>query len=303
VATTVSVIDQIESEIRAIETNASLGAEANFIGRAEAIDQIEFHIIDRINATQSCSDDLIDLKRHAISLIDDLAAINENIFRRLRTGIIDGSLRGESLRREFDRYVGERGAGHRGYDHLDVFVNGLLRFDTMPQETRAREPEMVFYQPTPARVILELIEMIPITPQDIFIDLGSGLGQVCILVHLLTGARTHGIEFEPTYCDYACESARRFNLSHVEFVNGDARAASYMDGTIFFMYTPFKGAIMENVLQKIEQESRGRTVQICAYGECATQVSNQPWLSLVAQRREGTDALAILKRNHVEEQK
>jgi len=292
--------DQIRAELDAIETNVSLRDELNFVGRVEAIDRIEFHLFDHLDVLAHPSDALIDLKQRAQSLIDELTKIDEFIFRRLRAEIVDGSLRGESLRKEFDRYVGKHDT-QRGYDHRDVFVNGILRLDTVPQETQVREPEMVFYQPTPARVILELTEMIPITAYDIFYDLGSGLGQVCILVHLLTSARTRGVEFEPAYCDYARESARHLGLSQVEFINGDARAANYNDGTIFFMYTPFKGTMMESVLQKIERESRGRAIRVCAYGDCATQVSNQPWLSLVAQHREGEDALAVFERNDLQE--
>ena len=298
----VSISDQVQAELVAIESDATLRDEMNFVGRAEAMDRIEFHILSRIETTNPLSDELLGLRRRAQSLSDQFAAIDQAIYQRLRAGIASGALRGESFRRELDRYVRERNDAHRGYDPLDVFLNGLLRLDTIPQETHTREPEMVFYQPTPARVILELIEMMPITPDDIFYDLGSGLGQVCILVHLLTGARTRGIEFETAYCDYASRSARRLNLAEIEFVNADARAADYADGTIFFMYTPFKGALMESVLQKIESESRRRAIRVCTYGECIIQVSNQPWLALVAQRRVGEDALAVFERNYSEKQ-
>jgi hypothetical protein len=40
----------------------------------------------------------------------------------------------------------------------------------------------------------------PITQADVFFDLGSGLGQVPILVNLLSGAAAKGMEFEPVYC-------------------------------------------------------------------------------------------------------
>lgn len=292
----ISLYDQVLLELEAIETNVSLRDELNFVGRAEAMDRIEFHILSRIETTSTLSDEWIDLHRRAQVLSDQFTAIDQAIYRRLRVGIASGALRGELFRRELDRYVGGRNAADRGYDPLDVFLSGLLRLDTIPQETRPREPEMIFYQPTPARVIMELIELVSISPDDIFYDLGSGLGQVCILVHLLTGARTRGVEFEPAYCDYARQSAQRLNLPRVEFVNANARAASYTDGTIFFMYTPFKGAIMESVLQKIENESRRRAIRVCTYGECMNEVLNQPWLELVTQRRKDVDALAVFKR-------
>lgn len=282
-----SSVDQIRSELDAIESDAALREETNFVGRAAAadrIDALEFALMNRS-----------DLNRCAQTLLAEFAAIDERIWQRLRVRIGDGSLRGESFRQELGRYVGRREPG-RGYDALDVFVNGLFRLDGAPHETRALEPEMVLYQPTPARVILDLIEMTPLAPSDIFCDLGSGLGQVCLLVHLLTGAHTRGIEIEPAYCDYARQSARRLNLAQIEFVSADARAADYSTGTIFFMYTPFKGALLDRVLQKIENETRRRAIRICAYGACANQISNQSWLAPVASSRVGQDALTIWER-------
>lgn len=295
--TTISFADQICAELEAIETNPALREETNFVGRADALDRIEFHLLDPINAVDVPSDDLVHLKKRAQFLFDQLAKIDQDIFQRLRARIADGTLRGDVLGKEFERYLCNPGKSDRGYDPFDIFVNGLLRLDRLPHETRPREPEMVFYQPTPARVILELTEIISITPKDVFYDLGSGLGQVCILVHLLTGARTCGIEFEPAYCDYARQSAERLKLAHVEFISTDARDADYAEATIFFMYTPFKGSMMTNVLQRIEFASRGRAVHIFTYGECTSQVSKQPWLELVAQRHKDADALAVFKRS------
>ena len=185
-----------------------------------------------------------------------------------------------------------------GYDALDMFVNGLLWIDAALQETRRREPDMVFLQPTPARVVLELIEEANITQDDVFYDLGSGLGQVPILVELLTGAKTRGVEFESAYCDYAQQCAKRLNLSHIEFMNLDAREADYSDGTIFYMYTPFTGKLLQEVLEKLKCESRSRTIRICTYGPCTSQVSNQSWLRRIDQLDQNADCeyeLAIFK--------
>jgi hypothetical protein len=125
---------------------------------------------------------------------------------------------------------------------------------------------------------------------------GSGLGQVCILVGLLTGARSVGIEFEPTYCDYARRSARRLNLRDVEFVNADARVAEYQAGAVYFMYTPFRGEMMERVLDRIERASRGGPVAICTLGTCGEQVAKRSWLTRVAPRGGRSDALTVWAR-------
>ncbi len=276
---------ELESDIETIENDASLVDEINFAGRVEAIDRLEFHILDRLEITldSNHADDLRKLKSRAASMKERLERINEEILQRLRNRIKSGALIGEQFRSELVNYVGERDDSGKEYDWLDVFVNGLLRLDTPPQETKPRESEMVFYQPTPARVILALIDKANITRNDVFYDLGSGLGQVCILVNLLTGAKSKGVEFEPAYCDYARQCAGRLNLPEVEFVNQDARAADYADGTIFFMYTPFRGKLLQQVLRKLEGEAQNRRIRICTYGPCSQQVSAQPWWKCVEQ--------------------
>jgi SAM-dependent methyltransferase len=154
---------------------------------------------------------------------------------------------------------------------------------------------MVYYQPTPARVILELVEKADIGGGDVFYDLGSGLGQVPILVNLLTGARAVGVEFEPAYCEHAQECARRMNLSQVAFVNLDARVADYADGTVFFMYTPFEGQLLQEVLGRLRDEARKRVLRVCTYGPCTRQVSGQDWLWPVGQRAERVYELAVFR--------
>jgi len=284
------VIRDIRSEIETIEKDETLYRETSFTNRVEAIDLIEFRIIDRIENMLPKSgqvQELSALKQRAEMLKNRLEAINDRLLRRLRAKIASGNFTGADLKRQLDRYVESSSAESTqdqvGYDSLDVFVNGLLRTGAAPKETKEREPEMVFYQPTPVRIVLELIEKADFSEDDVFYDLGSGLGQVPILVSLLTGVRTKGIEFEPAYCDYARQCAEKLNLSRVEFINVDAREADYSDGTIFFMYTPFVGALLQEVLEKLEGEARERMIRIYTYGPCSAQVSNQNWLKRADQ--------------------
>src|SRR5262249_16153455 len=106
----------------------------------------------------------------------------------------------------------------------------------------------------------------------------SGLGHVVILVALWSGARARGVELEPVYCDYARRCARRLNVSGVEFIQADARGASLAGGTVFFMYTPFRGAMLQQVLGRLKTEARERPIRVCTYGPCTTEVAAAPWL-------------------------
>jgi hypothetical protein len=219
------VIHEIQSEIEFIARSEALYEEVNFSDRVEAIDFIEFDIIERIEGlllTEDQAQELTALKQQAEMVKNQLEEINKNLFQKLRANIRSGHCTGTELRHHLAEYAGcdstERGQDDIGYDSLDAFFCSLLLIEGTPVETKERQPEMVFYQPTPARIVLELVEKASLKKEDVFYDVGSGLGQVSMLVNLLSGVRAKGVEFEPAYCDYARRCAKELNLSRVEFI-------------------------------------------------------------------------------------
>jgi SAM-dependent methyltransferase len=186
------------------------------------------------------------------------------------------------LRRQFDLYTGytpaQKGAAHWGTDGLDVLVDGLLQVEACPTATEAPGPDMIHYQPTPARVVLDLVDHAGLQPSDVVYDLGSGLGQVVILVNLLSGVRAKGVEIDPGLCHCAQECARQLGRLNVDFVNADARDADYSDGTVFYMFRPFKGAVLQAVLEKLRHEAQKRRLRLCTYGACTPDVAKLAWV-------------------------
>src|SRR6185312_2094526 len=84
------------------------------------------------------------------------------------------------------------------YDWRDELVAGVLPFGE-PGEASPLPPEMVFYQPTPARHVFDLLDRLALDADDVLVDLGSGLGHVPLLTAICTPARGIGIEIEPVY--------------------------------------------------------------------------------------------------------
>ena len=295
-----SIIGEVRSNIEAIEAHTALYEETNFSDRAEALDFLESDAIDRIDGQllkDGWSEALTSLKQHAETVRTRLEGVDESLFRRLRQDIASGNCASAELRRRLARYAGGASSGGRqadeGYDNLDALVSGLLLTEVAPEGASPREPEMVFYQPTPARIVLEMVERSDFRQHDVFYDIGSGLGHVSILVHLLGGIRAKGVEVEPAYCSYARRCARGLNLSQVQFINVDAREADYSDGTIFFLYTPFKGRMLERVLDRLRHESTKRRIRLCTYGPCTLQVAQQRWLERLDQNSVQENRLAM----------
>lgn len=280
----INLIPEIRSDIQAIEDDADIYDEIHFGIRADTIDFIDFHIINRIEGllpTTAPKTEFELLKQRAEKAKRRLEEIDDALFKRIRERISSGDCTGAAFKATIRKYVDEdiSPPNKIGYDNLDAFINGLLTNQPLPEATIERQPEMVFYQQTPARVIFELAEWAQPTADDVFFDIGSGLGQVAILINLLTGAKTRGIEYEPAYCNYAAACSSKLNLADVRFINTTAQNGDYAEGTIFFMYTPFQGAMLQEVLDILQKESLNRPIRIFTYGPCSPHVARQSWLS------------------------
>jgi SAM-dependent methyltransferase len=211
-----------------------------------------------------------------------LSEVDDRLLRRLRACLREGQLAPDAWRAELERYTayrcGKHGEAHIGYDGLDAVVHGLLLADAVPQESGVRTAEMVQYEATPARAVLDMIDRAPIGADDLFYDLGAGLGHVALLVALLTGATVRGVEIEPSFCAYAQRQAQNLGLESVSILCSDARAIDYDDGTVFFMFTPFRGAVMDEVLDRLRDATAGRSARVCTFGSCTLRVAQEGWL-------------------------
>ena len=297
---------EIQSTIGEIENNSLLFEEKNFLKRIETIDFIAFQIIgeiDKLLLEKPQQENMMLLKYRAEKVKAALQKIDVKLFQKLRENIGRERHSGKGFKNliseyfDFNLYYSEH-QEEIGYDNLDIFINQLFYLQSMPELTIELEPEMVYYQKTPARIVFELTEKCDFAEEDVFFDLGSGLGQVAILINFLTGIKTKGIEIEPSFCDYARRCAAEFKLSNVSFINDDARNADYSEGTIFFMFTPFKGKILDDVLEILRQQSEQRKIKIITYGHCTAHVASQSWLEFATPNNDEIFKLSVFKSSH-----
>ena len=82
----------------------------------------------------------------------------------------------------------------------------------------------------------------------------------------------------------------------MQFVNADARVAEVADGSVFFMYTPFRGQLMHEVLERLKHEAQRRPLTIATYGPCTTDVAKLDWLALSGSEAPDDRELTIFKR-------
>mgnify|MGYP001319047263 FL=1 len=284
--------EALERTIDALARRGALFAEGNFALRAACLDFIELHLLGRPDAPPP-------LRARAERLRAELERLDRRLLARLRAAIRAGPLCGAAFRRLIRPYL-PRGPRRRprrgaGYDDLDLLVNGLLHPLGAPGAPETRHPEQAGYQPTPARVIFELAARARPGPDDVFYDLGSGLGNVVLLVHLLSGAPARGVELEAAYCDHAAAAARALNLGRAAFIRAYARAVDCADGSIFFMYTPCRGRMLQELLDNLRRAARGRSVRLFTYGPCTPEVVRQGWLAYEGRRAPSAERLAAFR--------
>ncbi len=165
------------------------------------------------------------------------------------------------------------------YDPLDELISGILKAREPDVTPLPSPPEMVFYQPTPARHILQLIRLSGLSASDTLIDLGSGLGHVPILASILTGAKCIGIEAEGAYVNGSRDCAAALHLNRVRFIHENASEANLAGGTVFYLYTPFTGNTLKTVLQNLHDIRKERVITISTLGPCTPTVAAESWLA------------------------
>jgi SAM-dependent methyltransferase len=174
-------------------------------------------------------------------------------------------------------------------DH-DAWIDRLFGIEELPQDGPDLPRGCVPYLPCSVETLLRMIDVAQIDSSDVFVDLGSGIGRVTALTHLLTGADAIGIEVQSALVRKSRELITRSNTPRVSVVEGDAAALiRHIDsGSVFFLYCPFSGERLDQVMDALEDIARTRVVRVCCVD---LRLPPRPWLALVSM----SDNLAVYR--------
>jgi hypothetical protein len=294
------MMDALERLVRQVEEEPSLLERDRLRERLGALDRLDAYLAylpdfpEIPHSVPGVESNDAGLFLRARAVCARLEAANGELYEAIRGDIRRGRGRDALLRwvqsppeRDTGRGASDSVGNGAGYDYLDELVSGVLQFEEPDAGEVAREPEMVFYQPTPARHIFNLIggDLVGgagLTAEDVVVDLGSGLGHVPLLVSICTDSCAVGIELEAAYVERARQCAQRLNVKKATFLCEDARVADLSGGTVFYLYTPFVGSILSDVLEHLRREAATRRIRVCTYGPCTAVVAEEPWLEAAA---------------------
>jgi SAM-dependent methyltransferase len=148
----------------------------------------------------------------------------------------------------------------------DAWLDVVFEVDALPEDGPELPRGCVPYFPCAVDALLRVVEQAPVRANDVFVDVGSGLGRAATLVHLLTGAGAIGIEIQPGLVRAARALSSRLLVPRVSYIEGDAAelTRTLTTGSVFFLYCPFSGDRLVSVLADLEAIARSRAIRVCS---------------------------------------
>jgi SAM-dependent methyltransferase len=148
----------------------------------------------------------------------------------------------------------------------DGWLNQVFGLEGLPHDGPELPRGCVPYLPSSVDTLLRVIEGAEVRSDDVFVDVGSGLGRAMALTHFLTGASAIGVEIQPALVRSSRELASRLNAERVSVVEGDAaKLTRYITiGSVFFLYCPFSGDRLDRVMDELGLIARTREIRVCS---------------------------------------
>jgi SAM-dependent methyltransferase len=125
------------------------------------------------------------------------------------------------------------------------------------------------YRPTAWLVLHRLLRRLEVAADDVFVDVGSGMGRVVLMAARRPFKRVIGIERDPGLAQVARDnlerSRRRLACRDVELLTVDALDWEVPDDvTVVYLYCPFPDDVLERVMTRIVEslDRRPRHVRL-----------------------------------------
>ena len=117
--------------------------------------------------------------------------------------------------------------------------------------------------------VRRLLRVVEPGPQDVFCDLGCGMGRILCVAARKRLRKCIGVELMEPLCEIARRNAasQRGRKAPIEIVCGDAATVDLSEGTIYFMFNPFGAETLRDTLENIRGSlsQKPRAIKIVYY--------------------------------------
>jgi SAM-dependent methyltransferase len=151
---------------------------------------------------------------------------------------------GDGLRRRAETLFFER--------RLDVRTDGVIAASDLGFQDERLQP----YQASDWRTLQRVLPKRSVGADDVFVDLGSGMGRMVLRAAEYPFKRVIGVELSPELHAMAVENLRgvgdRRQGCEVELVCADVLAYDFpADATVVFLYNPFRGEVFSRAMERV----------------------------------------------------
>lgn len=123
-----------------------------------------------------------------------------------------------------------------------------------PRQDTSIHEDAAIYQATTYEQLRAMVEYLPLTADDVFVDYGCGKGRVLCYMALQNIRKVVGVELRQELIDIAWKNIRALKPQMpVEIYKADAARFSSPDGTLFYLFNPFGSRTVKDVVGAIER--------------------------------------------------
>jgi 16S rRNA G966 N2-methylase RsmD len=110
------------------------------------------------------------------------------------------------------------------------------------------------YTPAPYSDIFRLLKNVDLDRDDVFTDLGAGMGRAVFTASRMGARRAVGVEIVESLCKKALQNLQQSRLSgrDIAFICTDALNYRHDDTTVLFLFHPFGEATLRQVVRNLE---------------------------------------------------
>jgi precorrin-6B methylase 2 len=134
---------------------------------------------------------------------------------------------------------------------------------------KARHADNRAYATPDYHYINKIMETLKPGKQDVLYDIGSGKGRILCVAARKEVGKCVGIEVMDDLCELSRQNAAKLRgkRAPIEIRCEDAAVADMSDGTIYFLFNPFGGETLRDVLQNIARSlaEKPRRIRIVYY--------------------------------------
>lgn len=181
---------------------------------------------------------------------------------------------------------------------LTIFIDGILNVNTRTTHKTdfkklnklAEFNDARWYDTVHYFHLYSFMKAIDISENDVFADIGCGLGRVLCVASLFKFKKVIGIDLDKELCDQALRNANqmRFKKAPMEIIAGDALELDLDEITVFYFYSPFGEQTMDTFLENVKEslDRNPRKIQMIYLNPTYIKVfKSKKWLSLKEERK------------------